>query len=60
MMPLDQILRKCSAGYNLSKPQEKIDHLIQMDDITLPKAKKELETLIHGVRINSQDIFLVI
>ena len=37
--------------------QEKINHLVYMDDITLlPKNEKELETLIHAVRINGQDI----
>ena len=57
MMPLNHILRKCTAGYQLSRSQEKIDHLMYMDDIKLfAKNKKELETLIHTVRIYSQDI----
>ena len=33
MMPLNHILRKCQAGYKLSKSQGKIQHL--MDDIKL-------------------------
>ena len=57
MMPLNHILRKCSAGYKLSRSQEKINHLMYMDDIKLfAKNEKELETLIHTVRIFSQDI----
>ena len=53
-MPLNHILMKCTAGYKLSRSQEKINH---MDDIKLfAKNKKELETLIHTVKIYSQDI----
>ena len=41
MMPLDHILRKCTAGYKLSRSQEKINHLMYMDDIKLfAKMKK--------------------
>ena len=35
MMPLNHILRKCTAGYKLSKSQEKVNHLMYMDDIKL-------------------------
>ena len=57
MMPLNHILRKCTAGYKLCRSQEKINHLMYMDDIKLfTKNEKELETLIHAVRIYSQDI----
>ena len=57
MMPLNHILRKCTAGYKLSRSQEKINHLMYMVDIKLfPKNEKELETLIHAVRVYSQDI----
>ena len=56
MMPLNYILRKCTAGYKLSKLQEKINHLMYIDDIKLfAKNEKEPETLIHAVRIYSQD-----
>ena len=45
--------RKCTAGYKLSKSQEKM----YMDDIKLfAKNGKELETLTQTVRIYSQDI----
>ena len=57
MMPLNHILRKCAAGYKLSRSQEKINHLMYMDDIKLfAKNEKELETLKYAVRIYSQDI----
>ena len=57
MMPLNHILRKYTAGYKLSRSQEKINHLMYMDDIKLfAKNEKGLETLIHTVRIYSQDI----
>ena len=55
MMPLNHILRKCIAGYKLSGSQ--VNPLMNMDDIKLfAKNKKELETLIHTVRIYRQDI----
>ena len=56
-MPLNHILRKCTAGYKLSRSQEKINHLMYMDDVKLfAKNEKELETLIHAIRIYSQDL----
>ena len=57
IMPLNYILRKCTAGYKLSRSQEKINHLMYRNDIKLfAKNEKELETLINAVRIYSQDI----
>ena len=45
MMTLNHILRKCTAGFKLSRSQEKVNHLIYMDYIKLfAKNKKELET----------------
>ena len=35
MMSLIHVLRKCTAGYKLSTLQEKINHLMYMDDIKL-------------------------
>ena len=56
-MPLNHILRKCTAGYKLSRSQEKVNNLMYMDDIKLfAKNEKELETLIHSIRIYSRDI----
>ena len=58
IMPLNYILRKCTAGYKLSKFQEKINHLMYIDDMKLfaKRNEKELEALIHAVRIYSHDI----
>ena len=57
MMPLNHILRRCTAGYKLSRSQEKVNHLMYMDDIKVfAKNEKELETLIHTIRIYTQHI----
>ena len=57
MFPLNHIFRKCTAGYKLSRSQEKNQSLLYMDAIKLfAKSEKEVETLIHTVRIYSQDI----
>ena len=57
MMPRNHVLRKCAAGYKLNRLQEKINHLMYVDDIKLfAKKEKELEALMHAVRIYSQDI----
>ena len=57
MMPLKYILRKCTAGYKLSKSQETLNYLMYMDDIKLfAKNEKELEALIQSVRICTQYI----
>ena len=46
-----------TAGYKLSRFQEKINPLMYMDDIKLfAKREKEMKTLIHAVRIYSHDI----
>ena len=41
MMPLNHLLRKCTAVYKLSRSQEKINHLMYMDDIKLFAKKKK-------------------
>ena len=47
MLPLNHVLRKCTAGYKL-RSQEKLDHQIYMDDIKLfANNEKELETLMQ-------------
>ena len=57
MMPFNYTLRKSPAGYQLSKSQEKINHLMYVDDMKLfPQNEKEFETLIQTLRIYSQDI----
>ena len=39
MMPLNHILRECTAGYKLNKSQEDINYLMYMDDIKLETKK---------------------
>ena len=54
-MPLNHILRKCTAGYKLGRSQEKANHRMYMDDNKLfAKKNEELETQIHAVKIYSQ------
>ena len=54
MLPLNYILKKYSGGYKLHNLQEKINHLMKMDNIILfAKIKKELETLIQAMKENS-------
>ena len=49
--------QKSTAGYKLSISQDKANHLMYMDDIKLfAKNEKELEILLHTIRIYSQDI----
>ena len=57
MMSLNHILRKCTGGYRLHNPQEKIDHLMDMDNIKqFAENEKEFKTLIQVVRIYNDDI----
>ena len=35
MMPINHILRKCTAGYKLSRLHKKINHFMYKDDIKL-------------------------
>ena len=57
MMSLNRIIREFTAGYKLSKSQEKINHLMYMNDIKLSiENGKELEPLIQTMRIYSEDI----
>ena len=56
MMPLTNILRKLNQGYT-TKNKSKINHLLYMDDLKLyGKSQKDMETMIHTVRIFSDDI----
>ena len=52
MMPLNLILKKFTRGYKLHKSQEKINHLMYIENIKLfAKNEKELETLEQAVGI---------
>ena len=56
MMTLSDILTKSIDGNKLHYSQEKISHLMYMNDIKLlDKNKKEVETLIQAVRIYRED-----
>ena len=56
MMPLNHILRKCTAGYKLTKSQEKIYYLMYMDDIKLfaEMEKKNRNSNTHSQNIQSE------
>ena len=56
MMPLNHILRKCTARYKLSRSQEKINHLMYMDNIKLFAKKRKRTGNSNTNRIYSQDI----
>ena len=57
LIPLTDILRNTQAGYKISKSEEKINHLLFMDDLKLySKNEKELDSLVQTVRIFSDDI----
>ena len=48
MIPLYQVLKKCTGGNKFTKSQKKINHLIHMDNIKLSaKNEPELDTLIQ-------------
>ena len=57
MIRLSRQIRKYIDGEKLTKSQEKINHLKNLDDFKLfIRNEKELEALILAVRIYSQDI----
>ena len=42
MMPLNHIFVKCTGGYKLHKPQEKINHQMYMDIKFFSKKRKRI------------------
>ena len=57
MIPLSLILRDVKIAYDLGKGNGELNHLLFMDDLKLfAKNEKQLESLIHTVRIFSDDI----
>ena len=51
VVPLNPIFKKCIGSYKYIKSQEKINHLMYMDDIKqFDKNEKELVTLVQAVR----------
>ena len=54
---MSMILRKVSAGYEMTKDGCRINHLLFMDDLKLfAKNEKEIDSLVQTVRIFSDDI----
>ena len=52
MIPFNHILGKCFGVYKFTKSQEKINHLMDMDDIKVfSKNEKELETLMQTIKL---------
>ena len=57
MTPHNHILGKRTGGYKVCKSQEKINHLMYMDEIKVfVKKEKDLEVKIQAVRIFTLDI----
>ena len=57
LIPLSMTLKVTDYGYQLEKRGLKINHLLFMDDLKLyGKTERELNSLIHIVRIFSEDI----
>ena len=57
LIPLSMTLKATDYGYQLEKRGLKINHLLFMDDLKLyGKTERELNSLIHIVRIFSEDI----
>ena len=57
IIPLTQMLTQCDTGYQLGDGHSKINHLLFMDDLKMyGRNDREIESLIHTVRIFSEDI----
>ena len=57
MLPLSSVLNESAAGYQLSKKEGKITHLLFMDDLKLyGRNEKEINSLVPTVRVFSSDI----
>lgn len=56
LIPLTMLLRDSSPGY-VFKNKVKVNHLLYMDDLKLfSKSESDIESLVHTVRIFSEDI----
>ena len=57
ILPPSSILNESAAGYQLSKKEGKITHLLFMDDLKLyGRNEKEINSLVHTVWVFSSDI----
>ena len=59
MTPLNQILSNFTAGYKLSRSQEKFNHLMYMDEIKLFAKKWRTRKLLE-TKLNSRNLSKVI
>ena len=60
LIPLSLILRKANAAYEFAGSEDKINHLLFMDDLKLYSCnEKELDSLVQTIRIFSKDIGMV-
>ena len=51
------ILRKAKVAHEFSESEEKIDHLLFMDDLKLySQSEKGLDSLVQTVRVFSEDV----
>ena len=56
LIPLSLILRKAEAAYEFSESEEKINHLLFMDDLKLySRSEKGLDSLVQTARVFSED-----
>ena len=56
-VPLSSVLNESAAGYQLSKKEGKITHLLFMDDLKLyGRNEEEINSLVHTVRVFTSDI----
>ena len=57
MLPLSSVQNESAEGYQFSKKEGKITHLLFMDDLKLyGRNEKEINSLVHTVRVYSSDI----
>lgn len=60
LIPLTMVLKSTGLGYRFSKDSLSLNHLLFMDDLKLyAKTERELNSLVHTVRVISDDIGMV-
>ena len=57
-LPLTNILQDVAPGYHFASNEQKVDHLLFMDDLLYASNEKSLESLIQTVRAFSNDIVM--
>ena len=60
MLPFSSVLNESAAGYQISKEEGKITHLLVIDDLKLDgRIEKEINSLAHALQVFSSDIGMV-